>query len=438
MKSRIIIIGVFAAMVSLVGAVGILRARWVQEATPVAVVRPVVVRWAPLERRPYVLTESFHGLIQANARVALGFQISGRVLQLGPTPDRVLKESDPVKAGDILARLEPDRYEAAVLQAQAQTEQAKANLAQRQAVLASAQAALADVALELQRRTELLARSAATEREVEKVRILQQVEQARVDGEQAAVAQASAAYEASRAAERMALVNLQDATLRSPINGVVADAPIEIGQMVTAAQPVITIVDTHSVKLVVGVVERKLPLLRPGQTVSVELQALRSAAEVANQAQPRPREGVVTVVPPAADPVTGLFNVEIVLNNDDAMLRPGMIGKATVLLDEKQALAVPVDAVVRSGDQLFGFFVADGYQAGVSLGALGQAKIDVPTTVARKVKLEPIAVDKDYYLVAELPLQATRLVIEGQTRLDDGQPVTLLDTLVSAPAEPTP
>jgi RND family efflux transporter MFP subunit len=437
MKSKIVIVAVFFALMVVVGTVAAWRARSAQDAVPAAVIKPAVVRCAPLERRPYVLTESFHGLIEANARVEMGFQIAGRVQQLGPAKGKTLREGDRVEQGDVLAVLEPDRYEAAVSQAQARTEEAKAMLAQRQAQLAAAQAVLDDATLEATRKAELQSRGATSEREVEKARIAQQMEKARVAGEAALVQQANAAYESARAAERMALVNLQDATLRSPIRGIVAAVPVEVGQMVNPAQPVITIVDTQSVKLVAAVVERKMPLLRRGQTVQVELQALRTSAQVATQSAPKPRDGIVTVVPPAADPVSGLFNVEIVLKNDDDMLRPGMIGKATVMLDEKMALAVPVDAVIRSGESLYGYFVAQGLKAGVSLGEMGKAAIDVPAMVARRVKLEPIGLDKDHYLIAELPEQATRLIVEGQTRLEDGQPVTILDTLVSADSEPT-
>jgi hypothetical protein len=212
--------------------------------------------------------------------------------------------------------------------------------------------------------------------------------------------------------------------------------PIEVGQMVQPSQTIVTLVDVSRVKLVVGVVERKLPVLRKGQKVDVEVQALTANKEAVRDsakaaALGKPRSGVITIVPPAADPVTGLFNVEIELDNPDGLLRPGMIGKASVTVQEKKAFAIPADAVTKQGDQYFAYFVAQGYETGLDLGGLGKTTLNVPARVARKVAISPVAIEGEVYLITDLPETLDQLVVEGQTRLADGQPVQVLQDAVA-------
>ena len=72
------------------------------------------------------------------------------------------------------------------------------------------------------------------------------------------------------------------------------------------------------------------------------------------------------------------------------------------------------------------YFVADKLTVGLDLHGLGQARIDVPTKVARRIEFEPIVVDKDYLLIAEAPPGVDSLIVEGQHTLIDGQPVHVL------------
>jgi len=142
--------------------------------------------------------------------------------------------------------------------------------------------------------------------------------------------------------------------------------------------------------------------------------------------------GSVTIVPPAADRTTRLFNVEIEIKNVDQgkgdwMLKPGMIASANVYVKDDPALAIPADAAVRLADgNVWGYFVRDGYEAGLSLGEVGQHAIHVPSPVVEKVMLPITETRMDSYLVTGVPKWCTRLVVEGQNRLQDGQPVIVL------------
>lgn len=433
MKSRIAIILVFSVLLGAIGWVGVIRAQWSVEPDASNPIPPAPVRCALLEPIPYRVTESFYGLIEADTRVDVSFQIAGRVMQLGPDPEAKLVENHRVQKGDVIAKLEPLRYEAAMEQSRAAMDQAKASMATAQALIDRTRVRYEDAQQEVERYEKLQRRQAANEREVEKARVELNMARADLDSAQAQMAAAHAAYSAARAESAMAGVNLQDSVLLAPLDASVAAVHVEVGQMVTPAQPIVTLVDLSKTKLNLGVVERKLPLLRVGQKVTVEVRALMAQSKLLgdSQALARPRNGFIAVIPPAADPATGLFHVEVELDNNDGLLRPGMIGKATVDVMEKTVYAVPAEAAVRSGDRAWAFFVDTGLRAGLDLGPVGKVKVDIPATVARRVWFEPFAFDKDYYLLTEPPRGLTQLVIEGQNHLSDGQAVRSVSGLAS-------
>ncbi len=436
MKSRLWLILAFGTGLILVGLGAYHRTpKTTKGYTPTAAIKPVAVRCIDLEERQYELTESFYGLIEANARVDMAFQITGRIEQIGWRKNTPLTENQIVREGNVIAKLEPIRYEAAVEQAQATAADAKAAMSTASAEIAQANAQLQDAKRELERLEQLRSRDATTSREVEKAQLQVDLSRAKLEAARASLSSAQAAYRSARAATTMANVDLQDATLRAPMKATVAAVPVEIGQMVQPGDTVATLVDLSKVKLAIGVVERKVPFLREGQTVSVEVLALASQATLLSNSQrlKRPREGVVTVVPPAADDMTGLFNVEIEMDNEDGMLYPGMVGKATVSVMKQRAIAIPATAAVRDGDRAWAFFVKQGYQTGLDLGPAGNAKVDVPATVARRVWFAPMAFDKDYYLVRKPPDGLTQLIVEGHARLRDGQTIRPIKSMAGAP-----
>jgi RND family efflux transporter MFP subunit len=301
-------------------------------------------------------------------------------------------------------------------------------MAEAQAQLARAQAELTDAQFNHERVKRLFAEGTSKEREVELAALAEKLADAQRQRAQAAVASAAAGYDGARAAVSLAKVNVNDTELRAPMHGRIASVPVEVGQMVQPGQAVMTIVDLRKVKLVIGVVERKLPLLVEGQHVKVVVPALlpRDRAMDDEQALAFARDGVIVTVPPAADPQAGVFNVEIELDNADDRLRPGMIGRAVVALGKRRAIAIPVAAATPQGNRIAVYFVREGYEASFDLGELGKATIDVPAPMAQRVVLEPIAMHDDVYLVADPPPGMNQLVIEGQNRLSDGQPVRVV------------
>ncbi|MCB9846835.1 MAG: efflux RND transporter periplasmic adaptor subunit [Phycisphaeraceae bacterium] len=419
MKTRLIIVLVFVAFFAFVGVIAVARLDARREARETAPPPEAVpVRLAPLATRPYALTEKLYGVIEARAAVDMSFIIAGRISLLGPDASKdnpvTIDEGVRVRRGETLAVLDPERYDAAVDSAFAELSRAEATLERTNAQIAEATAQESDLLAELERTRTALDRGAGTERDLDRAQRLAQAATAR---RQSVEAQRSADIAQIRAAEAMlATANAQreDATLRAPFDGVIAALHVEPGETVSPGKVVLSIIDDRQVRLRAGIVERKAPLIREGQAAHVTVRALEGQASLVRAGVPESIEGVVTLVTPSADPATGLFGLEITIDNDPdsveggrGWLRPGMIGRATIRLAERELMLVPEEAALDLDGQLC-VFLAQRAESGELVSAL--------------TPINPIASDDRYYLL-ETPPRGAGLVIEGQTMCIDGEPI---------------
>jgi RND family efflux transporter MFP subunit len=297
-----------------------------------------------------------------------------------------------------------------------------------------------DAQREYDRQVELLDKQAAKQRDVDRAETALKVAKAQRDVAKARYDRASATYDSASAAMDVAKVNHDDAILKAPIAGRVAALPLEVGSMVRPGDMVVRLVDMSKVKLIIGVVQSKRPQVREGQKVQVEVLALQAnnTAVHGSDSKLPPRTGYITMVPPASNPVTGLFDVEIELDNKDGALKPGMIAKATIALrEDAEVVAVPAEAVKRKGNKLTAYFVSEGLDVGLNLGAIGQSHLTVPTMVVREFTIDKAVLVEDHYLISGLPPGISHLVVEGQTRVSDGKPVLVVNTSGTAPAVTT-
>lgn len=428
MKRPLIPAIVFGVCIGSLGLIWFFRAGNDLPEETAATPLPAVVRCVPIQARMYPITESFYGKLKANVHVALSFQIAGRIVQLGPAANMAWTESDTVVSGQVLAQLEPTRYEARVAQSTALIARARAGIVEGDAEIAYQVATLADAEHNLKRTGTLASRHAAHQRDLEKAELEYKLAQAALDAAQARSATARALYEEALSNLTMAEVNLADTILRAPFDGAVARRPTEIGQMVQPGETILSLVDLSSLKLVVGVVERRLPLLRVGQPVKVEVLALDAPARLLTDETTTigGRGGIVSVIPPAADPRDGLFKVQIRLDQCDDTLHPGMVARAKITVMEKRSVAIPAEAAMRMGNSAYAFFI--NRQTSPVMDPASSQPPDVETfaAVARHVRFEPTLFGSDHYLVADLPDNCKELVVEGFNQLSDGQLVRVI------------
>ncbi|QQE11801.1 efflux RND transporter periplasmic adaptor subunit [Planctomycetota bacterium] len=415
MKARLLIFSIFGGFILIVVCIGYLRSGQSYEMQEPRVKNAVPVASVNITKQPHVIKESFFGLIEPDSRVDMGFQITGRITQLGEEKGIAnLNSGQRVKKGEVIARLEQDRYVAQLASAEASRQQATALIAASKAMITDAEARLNDAVLERDRVVRLQKSNAATQRELERSQLSVTLAQVAVENAKAKELEAKAQLESAEASKSVASVNLRDTTLVSPIDATVATVPAELGQMVSPTDNVATLVDINNVNLAIGVVERKLGLLKLGQEVDVYIEALRNGyGDREAGADLIYRKGLVTTIPPMAADATGLFNVDIEIDNSDGSLRPGMIGRADVRIRTVNAYAIPADAVRKKGNRIIAFVVDENLESG--------------TAVAKRLELMPDYMDNEFYLITEMPEKEMTLITEGNSMLVDGEVVKLAE-----------
>jgi membrane fusion protein (multidrug efflux system) len=143
------------------------------------------------------------------------------------------------------------------------------------------------------------------------------IPQATFDRSEAGYQQATAALASANAGLSSVRQRLADATLRSPLTGVVASRQTDVGEFLADGGVSFVVIQTAPLKLRFRVPERYLASLHHGQTVRA-------------QVDPYPNEtfeGTVSVVGQVIDPATRTFFVEAIFQNRDARLRPGLFAR---------------------------------------------------------------------------------------------------------------
>lgn|GEM_PF-1452710 len=430
MKSRLIILGVAAIFFALVAGL-IYRNRSVAAPVVNATAQIALVRLEPLKPKQYTLHERVNGVIQANIEVELSFQITGRIQLLGRgatlEKPKTIDEASIVRKGDVIAVIEPERFEAQLRVAEAQVQVRKADLDRTNAALAEAKSLAQDAKDEYDRTLAAAERGATTAREVERARLAFDAARARARSAQATRDAATANVLAAKAERKQAQVRLSDATLRSPIDGSIAALLVEPGQTVSPGQTIARLVDDSTVKLRAGVVERRAMRFLAGQQADVFVRALDGQASVVRSVGNTAITGEVTIVPPAADPDTGIFYIEIRIDNrPDSMtggkglLRAGMIARAEVEIATDDFILVPEETVVYINGLAY-VYMATRRDAPLADKTQSDSVADAPL-IAKLTPINPVAEDDRFVLLREAPA-GVALIAAGQNLIHDGEPV---------------
>jgi len=253
---------------------------------------------------------------------------------------------DRVRAGQVVAVL--DRRE---IDAQVDAAEAAVNVAH--AGVEAAEAGLANAVLERDRAQNLFDRGAIAKQRLDAADTARRSTAAQRDLAKANLAQSEAALRRAREVQR-------DATLTSPIDGVVVERHYDAGSLVGPGDdPVVVVADLRVMKLEAGVSELEAGRLRVGMPARVEAQA-------------RPGDvfdGRLAAIAPEVDARNRHFRIEVRINNPGAQLLSGMYGSAAIPLERvHQVVAIPRDAVI----------TRDGKRVAVRLE--GDTVRDVPVT----------------------------------------------------------
>jgi RND family efflux transporter MFP subunit len=234
---------------------------------------------------------------------------------------------DRVRTGDVVATL--DRRE---IDAQVDAAAAAVNVAR--AGVESAEAALANAVLEHERAQNLFEKGAVPRQRLDAAETARRSSTAQGNLANATLAQAEAALRRAREIQR-------DATLTSPIDGVVVERNYDAGSLVSPGdnKPVVVVADLRVMKLQAGVSELEAGRLRVGMPARITVQA--RPGEVVN--------GTVAAIAPEVDARNRHFAIEVRTTNPGTLLS-GMYGTATIPLQRVDGVvAVPRESVISRG-----------------------------------------------------------------------------------------
>jgi RND family efflux transporter MFP subunit len=243
------------------------------------------------------------GTIRAVHETSIGSKLLARVVEVN------LKAGQKVKAGEVLVQLDDTDL--------------RARLQQAKAAADSADAVRMQQAGDEKRYAELTKKNAISRQEYEK----------------AANALRSAEAEVLRAQENAKEVQamLDWATIRSPIDGTVIDKKVDVGDMVSPGQILVTLFDPTRMQLVASVRESLAHQLQIGQDIDVRVEGLKKQCQ-----------GTISEIVPEAQSASRTFQVKVT-GPCPTGIYTGMFGRILIPLQEEQVLVIPRQAVRRVG-----------------------------------------------------------------------------------------
>jgi HlyD family secretion protein len=262
------------------------------------------------------------GTLQAVVTVQVGSQVSGTIDKL------FANFNSKVKAGDVVAQLNQDKFKAAV-------DQARANLLAAQSNLAKAKVSVVDAQRTLERNKELKKRDLVAQSELDTAQTAYDAAVAQLEVNKAQAAQAQAAL-------NQVSVDLSNTTIRSPVDGIVISRNVDVGQTVAAslqAPTLFTIAnDLSKMEVHTSVDEADVGNVWDGQEVTFTVDAFPA----------RRFRGKVSQVRNAPVTVQGVvtYNAVVRIDNKDLLLKPGMTANVQFLVSRKEdVLAIPNMAI---------------------------------------------------------------------------------------------
>ena len=143
--------------------------------------------------------------------------------------------------------------------------------------------------------------------------------------------------EALQAAYNLASLELDYTQIRAPIDGIVSERFIKIGNTIKTGDPVFHVTSLDPLVAYLHVPEREYRQIAAGQPAGIRIDALDSDPILAN----------VTRISPIVDPATGTFKITIEIDNDQLHIKPGMFGRIAITFDRHEnALQVPRSAIL--------------------------------------------------------------------------------------------
>jgi len=322
MKKKMILLGVLAGLLIGPGCSP-------PKEEKAAAVKPRPVEIVVIERRDLPIEVRAVGRLAANREVVLSSQVSGIVQSYG------VDTGDAVAADQTVVTLDPIDYRLAL-------NEARANLL-------AVRARFTATKNSYRRAEQLLPQKVITPEFYDKVE-----------------AEYKAARSAVSQAETMVDINqrrLDKTVIKAPFDGLVVQRLVEIGQNINIGDPVMAIADMARMRVKISVNEQDYVHLDKDDPVRVRVEAYPEAAF----------NGRVDKIGVKADPRTNTFEIEILVDNPDLLLKAGLTATVSITVDEiRDAIMIPQDSVLFRDSRKEVFVMTDEDRAAVREVTLGR------------------------------------------------------------------
>jgi HlyD family secretion protein len=278
----------------------------------------VELETAKVDRGRIISRVTATGTLSALVTVQVGSQVSGRIQKL------FVDFNSPVKAGQLIARIDAQLFQASV-------DQARANYVAAVGSMAKSEAQARDAKRQFDRSKGLLDKKLIAQADFDTA-------EANLDVANAQVAMAKGSIAQAKASLQQAEVNLQYTRIVSPTDGVVISRSVDVGQTVAASlsAPTLFVIaqDLSKMQVDTSVAEADIGKLRPSMSATFTVDAYPGEKF----------RGKVRQIRNAATTVQNVVTYDAVIDvdNDQLKLRPGMTANVTFIWAEKDdALRVP-------------------------------------------------------------------------------------------------
>lgn len=283
----------------------------------------VTYRTAPVERGEIIYAVSASGTINPVSTVQVGSQVSGTIAKI------LVDFNSPVSKGQVIARIDPRLFEAAVVQA-------RANLDSTRAALEKAKIQVSDAARTLARNKDLIKNGYVAQSDVDAAEVAHDSALTQQKSTEAQIQQ-------QKGALSVAETNLGYTTIVSPVRGVVISRNIDAGQTVAASFQTPTLFtiaeDLTKMQIDTSVDESDVARARVGQVATFTVDAYPEKTFTGEVAQVRNAATVTQNV------VT--YDVVIKVDNKELLLKPGMTANVAIQIEKVSGVLKIPNAALR-------------------------------------------------------------------------------------------
>jgi RND family efflux transporter MFP subunit len=266
----------------------------------------ITVTAAVAQKQNISKSATYSGIVRGQNEVYIIAKATARVTGIYANP------GDQVSQGQTLITLDSSDFDASVRQAQAGLQMAELNLENARQNF----------------------------ERIEKLYEVDAISQKDYEAAENGVKTAEAAVEQASAGLAQVMIQVNNCTITSPINGTLGSINLSLGDIASPASPAAVVTDTSKLEIEVLVSESEVSYVTPGSEVEVRVKAVGD----------QKFKGTIANVAAVADPMKRNYAVKISLDNPDNVIKSGMFAEVIAsTINKEDAVCVPQSAIVPKG-----------------------------------------------------------------------------------------